>query len=267
MSTLTTRFIPAKVTNSPWLTIVLHGLGDSMDGYIWMPHVLDMPWMNYLLVNAPDPYFQGFSWYDIFGENPTIGINRSRKLLLELLAEMQKNGFPLEKTYLFGFSQGCLMVLETGFQCSRKLAGIVGISGYVEDLEKFNITPIIGHSASKQKNWYNKFENEYYGTLYSELEKYYMKKNCVLIVDPFSICRVRELDFFKAKNTKTFFLDADDKVLASRLKKRGESEENINRKLLRAKEERRSAPCCDYVVFVEGLDEVVDKIFMVLNRR
>ena len=114
---------------------------------------------------------------------------------------------------------------------------------------------------------YNKFENEYYGTLYSELEKYYMKKNCVLIVDPFSICRVRELDFFKAKNTKTFFLDADDKVLASRLKKRGESEENINRKLLRAKEERRSAPCCDYVVFVEGLDEVVDKIFMVLNRR
>lgn len=137
MSTLTTRFIPAKVTNSPWLTIVLHGLGDSMDGYIWMPHVLDMPWMNYLLVNAPDPYFQGFSWYDIFGENPTIGINRSRKLLLELLAEMQKNGFPLEKTYLFGFSQGCLMVLETGFQCSSKLAGIVGISGYVEDLEKF----------------------------------------------------------------------------------------------------------------------------------
>ena len=33
------------------------------------------------------------------------------------------------------------------------------VEQWVEDLEKFNITPIIGHSASKQKNWYNKFEN------------------------------------------------------------------------------------------------------------
>lgn len=33
------------------------------------------------------------------------------------------------------------------------------VEQWVEDLEKFNITPIIGHSASKQKNWYSKFEN------------------------------------------------------------------------------------------------------------
>ena len=33
------------------------------------------------------------------------------------------------------------------------------VEQWVEDLEKFNITPIIGHSASKQKNWYSKLEN------------------------------------------------------------------------------------------------------------
>ena len=114
---------------------------------------------------------------------------------------------------------------------------------------------------------YNTFDGEYYGTLYSEIEKYYMKKNCVMIVDPFSICRVRELDFFKNKNLMTFFLDADDEVLKKRLERRGETQSEIDRKLLRARNERRSAPCCDYVVFVESLDEVVDKIYKVLNQR
>ena len=88
-----------------------------------------------------------------------------------------------------------------------------------------------------------------------------------MIVDPFSICRVRELDFFKNKNLMTFFLDADDEVLKKRLERRGETQSEIDRKLLRARNERRSAPCCDYVVFVESLDEVVDKIYMVLNQR
>ena len=35
--------------------IVLHGLGDSMEGYRWLPEALQLPWLNYLLVNAPDP--------------------------------------------------------------------------------------------------------------------------------------------------------------------------------------------------------------------
>ena len=33
---------------------MLHGLGDSIEGYRWMPEALDLPWLNYLLVNAPD---------------------------------------------------------------------------------------------------------------------------------------------------------------------------------------------------------------------
>lgn len=33
------------------------------------------------------------------------------------------------------------------------------VEQWVEDLEKFNIFPIIGHSASKQKDWYNKLSN------------------------------------------------------------------------------------------------------------
>ncbi len=113
---------------------------------------------------------------------------------------------------------------------------------------------------------YNLFDNEYYGTLFSEIEKYYGKKNCVLIIDPFSVCRTRELDFFKNKKTTTFFLDADDDELRRRLKDRGESQSEIDRKLVRAKEERKNSLCCNYIVYVEDIDAMIDKIYNVLDK-
>ena len=39
-----------------------------------------------LLVNAPEDYFGGFSWYDFTGDAES-GIRRSRKFLFELLIE------------------------------------------------------------------------------------------------------------------------------------------------------------------------------------
>jgi phospholipase/carboxylesterase len=48
------RFIPAAAKNSGRLMIVLHGLGDSIEGYRWLPPALDLAGLNYLLVNAPD---------------------------------------------------------------------------------------------------------------------------------------------------------------------------------------------------------------------
>ena len=52
---LDTEFIPA-VQKSSRLMVVLHGLGDSVAGFRWLPEALGLPWMNYLLVNAPDDY-------------------------------------------------------------------------------------------------------------------------------------------------------------------------------------------------------------------
>ena len=112
---LETEFYPAPDKNSKRLLIALHGLGDSTAGYRWMPSALRLPWLNYLLVNAPDEYYGGYSWYDYSG-NPAPGIERSRKVLFELLDAQRANGFATEDTVLFGFSQGCLMTLDVGFQ-------------------------------------------------------------------------------------------------------------------------------------------------------
>ncbi|HMJ89581.1 MAG TPA: hypothetical protein VK530_07175 [Candidatus Acidoferrum sp.] len=129
---LETKFIPAEERGSLRLMIVLHGLGDSMAGYGWMPQMFRLPWLNYLLVNAPDPYYGGFSWYEIEGDAAS-GVQRSTLLLRSLLDAQRDSGFATEHTILSGFSQGCLMTLETGLRYPHKFAALVGISGYVLD--------------------------------------------------------------------------------------------------------------------------------------
>ena len=114
--------------------VVLHGLGDSVAGYRWMPSVLGLPWMNYVLVNAPDSYYGGFSWFDFSGDFGP-GVQRSRKLLFELLDQQQANGFPARQTTLFGFSQGCVMTVDAGLRYPQLFAGLVGISGAVHEPE------------------------------------------------------------------------------------------------------------------------------------
>ncbi len=137
------EFIPAADKNSRRLFVMLHGLGDSIDGWRWLPGALALPEMNYLLVNAPDAYHGGFSWFDYPGAIAP-GIHRSRKLLFELLDELRAKKFPADQMTLGGFSQGCLMSLETGLRYPHQLAGIVGISGWVFEIENLirDLSPI-----------------------------------------------------------------------------------------------------------------------------
>jgi len=131
---LDTEFISAP-TDSRRLMVVLHGLGDSAAGFRWLPGALELPWMNYLLVNAPDPYYGGYAWYDFAG-NMAPGVRRSRRLISELLDAQRAKGFPTEETVLSGFSQGCLMTIDAGLHYPHRFAGLVGISGYVFEPEK-----------------------------------------------------------------------------------------------------------------------------------
>ena len=139
---LSTAFIPAANPASRQLFIVLHGLGDSLEGWRWFPEAMNLPDLNWLLVNAPDEYYGGYSWFDYPG-NAAPGVQRSRKLLFALLDDCRAKGFPAEAITLGGFSQGCLMAIETGLRYPHRLAGIVGISGWVFEIENLirDLTP------------------------------------------------------------------------------------------------------------------------------
>ena len=131
---LRTQFIQARKASSTRLLIMLHGLGDSMEGYRWLEDSLGLPWLNYLLVNAPDPYYGGFSWFDFTGDM-TPAVKRSRELLFRVLDTYHEKGYSTEQTVLGGFSQGSLMSIDVGLRYPRVFAGIVGVSGFVHDPE------------------------------------------------------------------------------------------------------------------------------------
>ena len=114
------------------LVVVLHGRGDSSAGFHWMPNTMALPGVSWLLVNAPDPWYGGFSWYDLPPKHGA-GVERSRGLLDELFDELTAQGFASEDIVLFGFSQGCLLTLEWGGRTERLLAGCIGVSGYCYD--------------------------------------------------------------------------------------------------------------------------------------
>ena len=132
------------------LMVVLHGRGDSPAGYESFQEELGIPGLSLLLLQAPDDYFTGYSWYDL-PPNQLPGIQRSRKLLHQVFEEIFEQGFKPDQVILFGFSQGCLMTLEFGARFPHLLKGYIGISGYCYDPQALlnEAVPFVIH----QGNW------------------------------------------------------------------------------------------------------------------
>ena len=59
---LKSHFIPAAISSNK-LMIVLHGKGDSLRPFKDFNSELDLPNMNFLLLNAPKKFLDGYSWY------------------------------------------------------------------------------------------------------------------------------------------------------------------------------------------------------------
>lgn len=122
------HFIRAKKT-SDLLMIVLHGKGDSLRPFMKFNDELEIPELNFLLLNAPKKYLDGYSWY---GEPPfqRNGVLRVRQKLFHLINELEGRGWDSRKIFLLGFSQGCLVSTDLAMHYPRRFAGLVGVSGY-----------------------------------------------------------------------------------------------------------------------------------------
>ena len=126
-------FIPAKVPSKK-LMIILHGRGDSSNGFMFLPPYLNIDDMNYILFDAPYDYFGGFSWYDL-PPNQLQGIAYSSGLLAETLDILFEEDYTPEESFLFGFSQGSLLTFEFGARYEKVLAGYIAVSGYIYDAQ------------------------------------------------------------------------------------------------------------------------------------
>jgi len=126
-------FIPSKMPSKK-LMIILHGRGDSANGFAFLPSYLNIDDMNYILLNAPYEYFGGYSWYDL-PPNQLQGIAYSSGLLAETLDILFEEDFNAEESFLFGFSQGSLLTFEFGARYEKVLAGYIAVSGYIYDAD------------------------------------------------------------------------------------------------------------------------------------
>ena len=77
------------------------------------------------------------AWYDILGldarerREDEPGCAQSQALVEALIAREKARGIAAARIVLAGFSQGCAMTLMTGLRHAERLAGLVGLSGYL----------------------------------------------------------------------------------------------------------------------------------------
>ncbi|MBC7602534.1 MAG: dienelactone hydrolase family protein [Ramlibacter sp.] len=125
--------------------IVLHGLG--ADGNDFVPVAQELELSSIGDVRFVFPHAQVIpvtinncqamrAWYDILGfdlvkREDEAGLRRSMAQVEELIAREIEGGVPADRIVLMGFSQGCAMALMTGLRHKERLAGIVGLSGYL----------------------------------------------------------------------------------------------------------------------------------------
>jgi phospholipase/carboxylesterase len=125
--------------------IWLHGLG--ADGHDFAPIVPELQLPASLAVRFVFPHatiqpvtinggMAMRSWYDILTPNlvkreDETGIRISEQAIQALIARENARGIPSARIVLAGFSQGCAMTLHTGIRFKEKLAGLMGLSGYL----------------------------------------------------------------------------------------------------------------------------------------
>ena len=136
----------AQTGDQPVATIlIMHGLGADGRDFVPVAEQLDLSSVGpvrFLFPHAPvipvtiNGGYQMPAWYDILGANLTAGQDepgmRQTQAAINILIDREiSRGIPAGRIVVAGFSQGCAMALMTGLRYPERLAGIMGLSGYL----------------------------------------------------------------------------------------------------------------------------------------
>ncbi len=125
--------------------IVLHGLGADGNDFVPICEELELDAvgpMRFVFPHAPtrpvtiNGGYVMRAWYDILGPDlarreDEAGLRASLVEVEALIAREKARGIQASRIVLAGFSQGCAMTLLTGLRHAERLAGLVGLSGYL----------------------------------------------------------------------------------------------------------------------------------------
>lgn len=125
--------------------IVLHGLGADGNDFVPFAQEIDLRSkgdVRWIFPNAPaipvtiNGGYVMRAWYDIFGADivrreDDVGLRRSLGQVQALIDRECSRGIPANRIVLGGFSQGCATTLLAGLRYPERLAGLIGMSGYL----------------------------------------------------------------------------------------------------------------------------------------
>jgi phospholipase/carboxylesterase len=138
--------IQIETAPNPTASIIwLHGLGADGSDFVPIVRELDLtgcPAIRFVFPHAPtmpvtiNGGYVMRAWYDILGTDlakreDEKGLRASQTRVEQLIAAEKARGIPANRIVLAGFSQGCAMTLQTGLRHPEKLAGLLGLSGYL----------------------------------------------------------------------------------------------------------------------------------------
>ena len=148
--------IEMQTTDAPRASlIVLHGLGADGNDFVPIAQELDLSAVGgarFVFPHAPmrpvtmNGGYVMRAWYDIAGTpgariEDEAGLRASQAQIEAQIAREVARGMPARRIVLLGFSQGCAMTLLTGLRHAERLAGLVGLSGYL---------PLAAHTAAER---------------------------------------------------------------------------------------------------------------------
>ena len=134
--------------------IVLHGLGADGNDFVPIASELDLAAVGpvrFVFPHGPTrpvTVNSGYvmrAWYDILGASFELrdttredeaGLRESQALVEALIANERARGIAANRIVLAGFSQGCAMAFLTGLRHPERLAGLLGMSGYLPLADK-----------------------------------------------------------------------------------------------------------------------------------
>ena len=125
--------------------IVLHGLGADGNDFVPICDELELGAIGpvrFVFPHAPvrpvtiNGGMAMRAWYDILGTDiarreDEAGLRESLVEVQALIERERARGIDASRIVLMGFSQGCAMTLLSGLRHGERLAGLVGLSGYL----------------------------------------------------------------------------------------------------------------------------------------
>ena len=137
---------PIEIETGPNPTaaiVLMHGLGADGNDFVPIANELDLSAVGpvrFVFPNAPvmpvtiNGGYRMPAWYDILGPGQPedeAGLRRSQATIEGLIAREESRGIAAHRIVVAGFSQGCAMSFMTALRHPERLAGIVGLSGYL----------------------------------------------------------------------------------------------------------------------------------------